>query len=74
MKKSQSICKKEQININITTKIRGEKHNLFTELVNKFAPSTNHDTRTHSTDSAETYAYERNKEIINKQDERNGSI
>ena len=54
--------------------MRGEKHNLFTELVNKFAPSTNHDTRTHSIDSAETYAYERNKEIINKQDERNGSI
>ena len=71
MKKSQSICKKEQININITTKIRGEKHK---ELVNKFAPSTNHDTRIHSIDSAETYAYERNKEIINKQDERNGSI
>ena len=43
-------------------RFRSEKHNVFTEEVNKIKLIANDDNRTQSIDSTETYAYGTNKE------------
>ena len=59
MKSNNLILKSQQ-------KFRREKHDEFTEEVNKIAPSANGDKRIKSIDSIATYAYGTNKEIIHK--------
>ena len=49
-------------------RFRSENHYIFTEEVNKNALSANHDKRTQSIDSIETYAYETSKEIMHKKE------
>ena len=43
--------------------IRSERHNVFTEEINKIALSSNDDKRMQSIDSIETYAYETVKDL-----------
>ena len=43
-----------------------EKHNVFTEEVNKIVLSANNDKRIQSIGSIETYAYGRSKNIVYK--------
>ena len=44
-----------------------ERHNVFTEVINKIAASTNDDKRMQSIDSIETYAYGASQDIIHEQ-------
>ena len=43
-----------------------ERHNVFTEEINKIALSSNDDKRMQSIDSIETYAYGINKDLVYK--------
>ena len=48
--------------------IRSERHNVFTEEINKIALSSNDDKRMQSIDSIETYAYGTSKDLIRKKE------
>ena len=50
--------------LNSQQRFRSEKHNVFTEEVNKIALNANDYKRTQSTDLLETHAYGTNEEII----------
>ena len=50
-------------------RFRSEKHNVFTEEINKIALSSNDDKRMQSIDSIETYAYGMNKDLVCKKEE-----
>ena len=54
IKNSKSILK-------IQRKFKSERHNVFTEEINKIALSSNDNKRMQSTDSIETYAYGSNR-------------
>ena len=55
-------------------RFRIEKHNVFTEEVNKIALSANGDKRIQSIGSIKIYAYETNKKITQKNEELSISI
>ena len=57
IKNNKVILKKQQ-------RLRSEKHNIFTEEINKNALSSNDDKRMQSIDSIETYAYRMNKNLV----------
>ena len=46
--------------------IRSERHNVFTEEINKIALSSNGDKRMKSIDSIERYAYGTSKDLVSK--------
>ena len=46
-----------------------ERHNVFTEEINKIALSSNDDKRMQSIDSIETYAYATSKNLISDKEE-----
>ena len=62
MKKYKSILKIQQ-------RFKSEKHNVFTEEINKIALSSNGNERIQSIDSIETYAYGASKDIISDKEE-----
>ena len=62
MKSNRLILKSQQ-------RFRSEKHNVFTEKVNKIALSTNHDKRIQSIDSMEKYIYGTSKDLARKKEE-----
>ena len=62
MKKYKSILKIQQ-------RFKSEKHNVFTEEINKIALSSNGNERIQSIDSIETNAYGASKDIISDKEE-----
>ena len=50
-------------------RFKSERHNVFTEEINKIALSSNDDKRMQSIDSIETYAYGTNKDLVCKEEE-----
>ena len=56
---NKSILKKQQ-------RFKSERHNVFTEEINKTALSSNDDKRMQSFDSIETYAYGTSKDLVNE--------
>ena len=62
MRKNKSILKTQR-------RFRRERHNIFTEEINKFALSWNDDKRIRSDDSIETYAYGMGKKKRSKKEE-----
>ena len=50
-------------------KFRDKKHNVFTKRVNKIALNANNDERKQSIDTAETYAYGTNKDLVRDKEE-----
>ena len=52
--------------LNIQQRFKSERHNVFTEEINKIASSSNDDKRMQSVDSIETYAYGASKDVVNK--------
>ena len=50
-------------------RFRSEKHNVFTEKVNKIALSAKDDKRIESINSIETYAYGTSKDLVCKKEE-----
>ena len=47
-------------------RFKNERHNRFTEEINKTAFSSNDDKRMQSVDSIETYAYETRKDLVSQ--------
>ena len=47
-------------------RFKNERHNVFTEEVNKILLSTNNGRGIQSTDSIETYAYGTNKDLVSE--------
>ena len=54
--KNKAIIKTQQ-------RFKSERHNVFTEVINKIALSTNDDKRILAIDSMETYRYGTNKDV-----------
>ena len=48
--------------------IRSERHNVFTEEINKIALSSNGDKRMKSIDSIERYAHGTSKDLVNEKE------
>ena len=48
---------------------KSEKHNVFTEEINKIALSSNDDKRMQSIDSIETYAYGTSNDLVSDKEE-----
>ena len=48
--------------------IRSERHNVFTEEINKIALSSNGDKRMKSIDSIERYAYGTSKDLVSEKE------
>ena len=61
IRNNKSILKTQQ-------RLHSEKHNVFTEAINKIALSSNDDKRIQSFNSIETYAYEMSKDLVNEKD------
>ena len=55
--------------LKIQQKFKSERHNAFTEEINKIGFSSNDDKRMESIDSIETYAYGMNKGLVCKKEE-----
>ena len=53
---------------------KSEKHNVFTEEINKIALSSNNDKRMQSTDSIETYVYGASKDLVSDKKRLNVTI
>ena len=49
-------------------RLKSERHNIFTEEINKIALSSNDDKRMQSVDSIETYAYGTRKDLIREKE------
>ena len=50
-------------------RFKSERHNVFTEEINKIALSSNDNRRIQSTDSIETYAYGTSKDLVSEKEE-----
>ena len=59
---NKSILKTQQ-------RFKSERHNVFTEDINKMALSSNDDKRMQSIDSIETYAYVTSKDLVSEKEE-----
>ena len=53
---------------------KSERHNVFTEEINKIALSLNDDKRMQSIDSIETYAYGMSKDLVSEKKRLNATI
>ena len=70
LKEDQSeFIKNNKLILKTQQRFRSEKHNVFTEEINKIALSSNDDKRMQSIDSIETYAYGMNKDLVCKKEE-----
>ena len=55
---------KNKLILKTLQRFKGEKHNIFTEEINKIVLSSNNDNRMRSIDSIKTYAYRKSKNLI----------
>ena len=62
IKNKKSILKTQQ-------RFKSERHNVFTEEINKVALSSNDDKRMQSIDLIETYPYGTNKDLVSDKEE-----
>ena len=60
--------KKNKLILKAQKKIKKERHNVFTEDINKIDLKSNDDKRIQSIDSIETYAYGTSKDLICKKE------
>ena len=59
---------KKKLIVKTLQRFKSEKHNVFTEKINKIALSSNDDKRMRSIDSIETDAYGTRKDLIGKKE------
>ena len=60
--------------LKIQQRFKSERHNLFTEEINKIALSSNDDKRIQSFHSIETYAYGTRKDLVSEKEIKCNSI
>ena len=61
--------KNDKVILKTQQRLRSEKHNVFSEEINKIALSSNDDKRIQLIDSIETYAYGASKHLVCKKEE-----
>ena len=59
---------KNRLKLKTQERFKSERHNFFTEEINKIALSSSDDKRMQSIDSIETYAYGMSKDLICKKE------
>ena len=59
---------KNRLKLKTQQRFKSERHNVFTEEINKIALSSSDDKRMQSIDSIETYAYGMSKDLICKKE------
>ena len=65
----KEFMKNKKLMLKSQQRFRSEKHNIFTEEVNKIALSVNDDKRVQSIDSTERYTYGTRKNLVCKKEE-----
>ena len=68
-KDHKELIKNNKLMLNRQQKFKIERHNSFTEEINKIALSSNGDKRTHSINSIETYAYGTSNDLVSEKEE-----
>ena len=68
-KAHKKLIRKNKSILKIQERFESERHNVFTEEINKIPLSSNDDKRMQSFDSIETYAYGLNKNIVKEKEE-----
>ena len=61
--------KNSQRNLKTQQRFKSERHNVFTEEINKIALNSKDVKRTQSIDSIETYAYRTSKDLVSEKEE-----
>ena len=64
----KEIIKYNKLILKIRQRFKSERHNIFTEEINKITLSSNYDKRMQSIDSTESYAYRMNKDLVWKKE------
>ena len=64
----KEIIKYNKLILKTRQRFKSERHNVFTEEINKIALSSNYDKRMQSIDSTESYAYRMNKDLVWKKE------
>ena len=59
---------KDELILKTQQRFKSERHNAFTQVINKIAVSSDVGNRMESIDSIETYAYGRSKDLISKKE------
>ena len=65
----KEFIKNNKLILKTQQRFKSERHNVFTEEINKIALSSNDDKRMQSIDSVETYAHGMNKNLVCKKEE-----
>ena len=65
----KELVKNNKLILKAQQRFKSERHNVFTEEINKIALSSNDDKRMQSIDSIETYSYRTNKYLVCKKEE-----
>ena len=65
----KELVKNNKLILKAQQRFKSERHNVFTEEINKIALSSNDDKRMQSIDSIETYTYRMNKYLVCKKEE-----
>ena len=68
-KGNKEFIKTNKLILKAEQRFRSEKHNVFTEEINKIALSSNDDKRMQSIDLIETYAYGMGKYLVSEKEE-----
>ena len=74
IKKYKEFIRNNKVILKTQQRFRSEKHNVFTEEINKIALSSNDDERMQSIDSVETYAYGTSKNLLSEKKRLNVTI
>ena len=64
----KEIIKYNKLILKIRQRFKSERHNIFTEEINKITLSSNYDKRMQSIDSTESHAYRMNKDLVWKKE------
>ena len=55
--------------LKIQQRFKSDRHNVFTDEINKIALNSNNHKKKQSIDSTETYAYRASKDLVSKKEE-----
>ena len=64
----KELIKNNKLILKTQQKFRSERHNIFTEEINKIVLSSNDDKIMQLIDSIETYTYDTSKDLISKKE------
>ena len=63
----KELTKNNKLKLKTRQRFKVERHNVFTEEINKIALGSNDDKRMESIDSIETYVYVRSKDLLSEE-------